>query len=142
MDKLANDQSDTMIGVLDEERQDLGGRESTLQEIVDDAATDRDSFVYCAICSNAIAREADRLEVSGSHDHHFSNPLGIQFHIGCFTDALGCTISGEPVAADTWFPGFRWRLATCAECHQHLGWYFEQADTFFYGLILDRIQND
>ncbi|MCP5178341.1 MAG: hypothetical protein H6993_11585 [Pseudomonadales bacterium] len=98
-------------------------------------------FVYCAICSTVIARVADRIEVNGSFDHVCTNPHGVTFHLGCFGNALGCTISGDRMAADTWFPGFRWRIATCGECSAHLGWYFDREETtYFYGLILNRIQ--
>ena len=125
-----------MVDVLDKERQ---GLDPKLKEIVEEA--DR-NFIYCGTCSSVIARNFDRIEVGGSHDHRFTNPFGISFHIGCFAQALGCTISGERVAADTWFPGFQWQHASCAECRAHLGWYFDRADEYFYGLILDRIQND
>ncbi len=98
-------------------------------------------FIYCARCSSVIGRVADRTEVNGSFDHHCTNPHGINFHLGCFSQALGCAISGQRMAADSWFPGFRWRLASCEQCQTHLGWYFDRRDTeFFYGLILDRIQ--
>lgn len=130
-----------MIDVLDKERQ-LRGLDPKLKEIVDDKEDDKGRFVYCAVCSSVIARQADRIEVAGSHDHHFTNPFGIRFHLGCFADALGCAISGERVAADTWFPGYQWRHATCADCQMHLGWYFDRASEFFYGLIIDRIQHD
>jgi hypothetical protein len=125
-----------MVNVLDKERQ---GLDPKLKEIVDDAER---NFIYCRECSNVIARSSDRIEVRGGHDHQFTNPYSLKFHIGCFTDALGCAISGERVAADTWFPGFQWRHATCGECHVHLGWYFDRPDKYFYGLILDHIQHD
>jgi len=125
-----------MVDVLDKERQ---GLDPKLKEIVEKA--DRD-FIYCSTCSSIIARSFDRIEVNGSHDHRFVNPYGIRFHIGCFAQALGCTISGDRVAADTWFPGFRWQHASCSECHVHLGWYFDRGDEYFYGLILNRIQHD
>ena len=130
-----------MIDVLDKERQ-LRGLDPKLKEIVDDDTDNKGEFVYCAVCSNVIARQSDRIEMSGSHDHNFTNPFGIEFHLGCYSDALGCAISGERVAADTWFPGFQWRFANCAECQRHLGWYFDRANEFFYGLIIDRIQHD
>lgn len=125
-----------MVDVFDKERQ---GLDPKLKDIVEEA--DR-NFIYCATCSSVIARDFDRTEVGGSHTHRFTNPISIHFHIGCFSQALGCTISGERVAADTWFAGFQWQIASCAECHIHLGWYFDRGDEFFYGLILDRIQND
>lgn len=102
------------------------------------------NFIYCSACSNVIASPADRISVNGSHDHHFMNPHGFEFHLGCFAEALGCDISGNGEAADSWFMGFVWRLATCAQCHTHLGWYFSRpgGETYFYGLILANIQEE
>ena len=132
----------TMIDVLDKERQGLDPR---LKEIIDTKEEERDAhaggFVVCAACSHVIARRSDQIDMNGTFDHWFTNPYGLEFHVGCFSDALGCAIAGEPVAADTWFPGFYWRLATCESCHQHLGWYFDQPDAYFYGLVLEYIRN-
>ncbi len=102
------------------------------------------NFIYCGQCSHVITQATQRIDVNGSHAHFFTNPFGIEFHVGCFAQALGCDISGRAEAADTWFMGYFWRVASCAECHAHLGWYFAQAsgEDYFYGLILDRIQED
>ena len=113
-----------------------------LKEIVDKEMDDEPGFVRCASCAYVIARMTDIIEVNGSYQHQFSNPYGIQFHLGCYANALGCTISGARTHADTWFPGYQWRLATCTQCDQHLGWYFDRDAEFFYGLILDRIRSD
>jgi hypothetical protein len=131
-----------MIDVLDKERQGLDPR---LKEIIDQEAKDREArdpggFVVCAACSHVVARRSDQTEVNGSFDHWFTNPYGLEFHVGCFSDALGCAIAGQRVAADTWFSGFYWRLASCEACHQHLGWYFDQPDGYFYGLVLEYIK--
>lgn len=128
-----------MVDVLEKQKQ---GLDPKLKEIVDKQAEDERGFVYCGACSHVIARAADRIEVNGSHGHRLANPYGIRFNLGCYSDALGCTISGERTHADTWFPGFQWRLATCAACRLHLGWYFDREADFFYGLILDRIEHD
>ena len=128
-----------MSDVIERQRQ---GLDPALEEIVSrEKAEDRD-LVYCGTCSHVVARKADGCVINGSHSHHFTNPYGIRFHVACFSEALGCSISGEATAADTWFPGFFWRLAACAECRMHLGWYFERGDSYFYGLIVDRIQHD
>ena len=127
-----------MIDVLDKERQVLDPK---LKAIVEKEPTDSRSYVLCANCGHVIARRSDRIEVNGRFAHFFVNPAGIEYHVGCFADALGCAISGNRVAADTWFPGFRWRLATCEACQHHLGWYFDNADTYFYGLVLDYIRD-
>ena len=131
-----------MIDVPDKERQGLNSLDAKLKEIVEDEDKNRGNFVYCAMCSSVIARLEDQIEVAGSFDHHFTNPYGVEFHLGCYSEALGCAISGSRVAADTWFPGFQWRIAKCSECQRHLGWYFDRAEVFFYGLILDHIQHD
>ncbi|XP_041974579.1 protein cereblon-like isoform X1 [Aricia agestis] len=52
--------------------------------------------------------------------------------------------------ADSWFPGYTWRICTCPHCGQHLGWTFEsttdKSDNSdiehthkFHGLILSNI---
>ena len=127
--------ADTTQTTLDPKLKELLGEEPT---------PDRDYF-YCASCSNVLGKQSDRFNVNGSFDHHFVNPYGIEFHLGCFRDALGCSIFGDPTRADTWFMGFQWRHASCADCNRHLGWYFSRVSTdaeFFYGLILDRIQHE
>lgn len=128
-----------MIDVLDKERQALDPK---LKSLLEESADDTRGYVYCAACAHVVARGGDRIEVNGGHAHHFTNPVGIRFHVGCFAEALGCAISGAREAADTWFPGFRWRLATCEACGQHLGWYFDRQDSYFYGLILDNLRQE
>jgi len=126
-----------MIDVLDKERQ---GLDPKLREIVDRESTEHRDLLLCANCSHGIARKSDRIEVNGSFNHHFTNPYGIEYHVGCYRIALGCAISGSRMAADTWFPGFVWQLASCEACGQHLGWYFTNADSDFYGLVLDYVR--
>ena len=118
-----------------------------LRSLLKDDA-ERGNYIYCASCSHVLTTADQRIDVHGSHDHHCTNPHGFQFHVGCFAEALGCDISGDAYAADSWFMGYTWRLAACAECHTHLGWYFGASTPggggpdYFYGLILDRIQEE
>jgi hypothetical protein len=111
----------------------------TILESNDDEDKD---FIFCAQCSSVVSRVSERIEVHGSHAHYCTNPHGIQFHVGCFGNALGCDISGSPEAADSWFMGYHWQIASCSSCQAHLGWYFTSSGHNFYGLILDRIQQD
>ena len=126
-----------MIDALDKERQELDPK---LKEIVEREPVERRDLVLCASCGHGIAQQSDRIEVAGGFSHYFTNPFGLEYHVGCYADAPGCAISGAAMAADTWFPGFRWRLASCAACQQHLGWYFDQTEVYFYGLVLDYIR--
>ena len=126
-----------MTEVEDKTRQGLDPR---LRELLEDETGGAPDLVYCDACSQPVARKSDATSINGSHAHQCTNPYGIRFHVGCYSDALGCDLSGRPTSADTWFPGFHWRLATCSGCHAHLGWYFERGQEYFYGLILDRIR--
>ena len=130
-----------MIDVVDKPSQ--ATLDPKLKAIVDQETHAKKGYVYCATCSHVISHIDHRIEVGGSHDHHFTNPHGFRFHLGCYREALGCTVNGPPNAADTWFPGYRWRLAQCEECAIHLGWFFAHGnDHAFFGLITDRIQTD
>ncbi len=136
-----------MVDVIDKQGQELDPAlrsllDSKLNDALDDAKGDR-AFVYCAKCSHVLGRSKDAINVNGSHQHFCTNPHGIDFDVGCYSDALGCDISGLPTAADSWFAGFKWRFSTCSGCTTHLGWLFENnSNDHFYGLVRDRIQTD
>jgi hypothetical protein len=119
-----------------------GALDPKLASLLEDELHEQKGYVYCAVCSHVVSHVDHRIVVNGSHDHHFVNPHGFRFHVGCYAEALGCSVSGDPMAADTWFPGFRWQLAACEECRQHLGWFFVSSDANFFGLVVDRIQTD
>ena len=116
-----------------------------LKTIIEKKTRSRKGYIYCATCSNILSHIDDRIEVQGGHQHRFTNPFDLTFDIGCYQTAPGCDISGKANAADTWFAGHEWLLATCSECTCHLGWYFEPLlvqsnSSTFFGLILDRVQ--
>jgi hypothetical protein len=110
----------------------------SLQDAAPEEETER--HLHCLACGNRVTRQADRIEVSGAHEHSCTNPYGIRFHIGCFREAPGVAGIGESSGAHTWFPGYCWRIVVCGHCSTHLGWGFHSmgGDRFF-GLILDRL---
>jgi hypothetical protein len=110
-------------------------------EVQDEEQTGRDDLgLLCANCGQTITRREHRVSRGGSHQHTFTNPHGLVFDIGCFSEAPGCVQEGEATLEWTWFDGFRWRVALCAQCHTHLGWgYHADGGEGFYGLILERI---
>jgi len=97
------------------------------------------AVLACAFCQRPVTTTAARIEVDGAHEHSFTNPHGFRFTIGCFAQAVGCRVSGEPSTFWTWFPGFSWQIESCGRCGEHLGWLFHSADGEFHGLILDRL---
>jgi hypothetical protein len=98
-----------------------------------------ESYILCKLCGNHITSVENIISVQGSHRHTFTNPAGLVFEIGCFSSADGCLVSGIPTMEFTWFSGYRWNYAHCAQCLTHLGWFYQNKETSFFGLILDRL---
>jgi len=109
-----------------------------IPDVQDRAKSER--AIACAACLATVTSARHRIAVHGSHDHRFMNPGGFLFHIGCFAEAIGCTIFGPDSHEYPWFPGLAWRYALCTSCGQHLGWHFHgKGGEAFFGLVLDRL---
>jgi hypothetical protein len=117
------------------------GTHGQIEEQVEEKATGNDErFLLCSQCRQIITRPAERIEVTGAHQHTFANPHGIVYEIGCFRTAMGCGHTGPTTDEFTWFPGFKWRIAICTRCLTHMGWLFiAGGGEQFHGLILDRL---
>ncbi len=125
-----------MIDVKDIERQ---GLDPKLTELLQDKEPEAGPYLVCGLCSHVITQTTQAIDVNGSHQHRCTNPHGFEFLVSCYSQALGCDLSGERQHADSWFPGYQWQIATCGDCQQHLGWYFDSRQDYFYGLIADRL---
>ncbi|CAJ1353918.1 unnamed protein product, partial [Effrenium voratum] len=91
----------------------------------------------CRACG---VRVAELRHHTGSSRHF--NPHGFLFHIGAFSQACADLV-GPATLADTWFPGYAWRLAACRGCEAHLGWRYESSGKAgFWGLIWTRLRED
>ena len=98
--------------------------------------------IVCAACDATITSARYRIARNGAHEHRFMNPAGLLFHIGCFSEAIGCAVLGPASDEYPWFPGYAWRFALCGQCRQHLGWHFRQSgEPGFFGLILNRLRH-
>ena len=96
--------------------------------------------IVCRQCFHVITSSAERTVIDGAHAHTFANPEGIVFEIVCYRDAWGCGYVGSVSPEFTWFAGYVWRIAVCANCRVHLGWRFSAPDGhFFHGLITSRL---
>ena len=108
-----------------------------LQDWSDNSPSER---LHCIRCRYPITTEENRISVRGEGQFKVSNPMGVNFALGCFGEALGCQVYGEPTTAHTWFNGYTWQFAHCAQCGDHLGWYYKNKDShYFFGLILDKL---
>jgi len=106
----------------------------------DQTSVATEDAIVCRQCLHGITSTAERKIVDGAHAHTFANPEGIVFEIVCYRDAWGCAYVGPTSPQFTWFAGYVWRIAVCANCHVHLGWRFSTHEGhFFHGLIANRL---
>jgi hypothetical protein len=120
-----------------------GKKQTDASTITEESEFDLESenFILCRNCGNKITSPELIIAVHGMHKHTFTNPAGIAYQIGCFSDADGCMIYGDPTRDYTWFKGFSWSLGLCSNCFTHLGWFYKSEDKSFFGLILDRLKD-
>jgi len=117
--------------------------EAVCSKILEETETEKKKeSIICRNCRNEITTVEYSIAANGQHAHIFTNPLGITFHIGCFSRAWGCFIFGIPTYEATWFAGFTWCIAVCANCFTHLGWYYQSGRESFYGLIMANLLTD
>jgi hypothetical protein len=94
--------------------------------------------IRCRGCEQIITDDAQRISVAGGHSHYRVNPSGIEFHFQCFNQAPGCSALGPATYEHTWFTGYRWQIAICNRCGEHLGWLYRGSSSF-YGLISNKL---
>jgi hypothetical protein len=117
--------------------------EAVCSKILQETETEeKKESIICKNCRNEITTVEYSIAVNGQHAHIFKNPLGITFHIGCFSKAWGCPIYGIPTCEATWFAGFAWCITLCANCFTHLGWHYRSGRESFYGLIMANLLKD
>ena len=74
----------------------------------------------------------------------YTNPAGIVWEVVTLSRARNLQVEGPSVPAFSWFPGYRWRLALCGGCGEHLGWRYDAVNATisppgFWGLIPQRL---
>jgi len=120
---------------------DISGRiDPCLEDESEQRIVDKKWQILCGQCSQVITDDSKGIVVNGTHEHTFTNPHGIIFQIGCFSDASGCISAGQETEQWSWFKGFNWKIVYCAGCSAHLGWvYIRSGKITFYGFILNRL---
>ena len=98
-----------------------------------------DRHLLCRACGAPVTTLDQRLMIEGRHVHERVNPAGEEYVLGCFDDAPGTLVLGEPTAEFSWFVGYVWSFALCRRCNIQLGWFFEGRNPRFHGLILDQL---
>jgi hypothetical protein len=104
-------------------------------EVEDKTDIQTQKSIRCKNCGHVITSPSLAIE---PHEHTFRNPGGYSYHVLCYSDAPGAATVGDPTTEASWFTGYAWTFAICAECHNHLGWWYNGPDSFA-GLIATRL---
>jgi hypothetical protein len=96
--------------------------------------------ILCARCASQVTDSSQRIEQAGQHEHTFFNPEGMIYRVACFAAAPGCTGIASFSADFSWFPSYRWQVAICTSCTDHLGWHFAAESAKFSALITERLR--
>ena len=98
----------------------------------------------CIGCGGLITYSDRLLDVNDSNRHLFVNPSGVECDFHTFTDCPGAVALGVATEDHTWFPGYRWRMAFCHLCGQHLGWHYDGVTRLerpreFWGILVKHL---
>jgi hypothetical protein len=96
----------------------------------------------CIACGALIAHSDQLLRIGTSNRHLFVNPAGVECDFHTFSSCQGGVAHGPATEADTWFPGYRWRMAFCRHCGQYLGWHYKAVSMLerpneFWGILVN-----
>jgi len=124
-------------------RFDTAGKDpEAIKRLAEDALDETEEpsrRLVCHNCRYLITTDNRRIEVAGGHSHTCTNPHGIVYQVECFSAAPGCREIGAAYQEYSWFTGYRWQVAICGQCQEHMGWQF-RGEHSFYGLIRDRLR--
>jgi len=95
--------------------------------------------VLCRSCRSVVTEQDKAISIDNNHMHTFFNLAGIVFETHCFSQVKGCINQGTPTDEFSWFSGYTWEYALCSTCFDHLGWFYNSADSSFFGLIGSKI---
>ena len=91
-----------------------------------ETAKDPSRFL-CANCKEFIGFPSDVLTVGDIPVLSAQvNPHGFVHEVITIKYVVNTFVVGDPVPADSWFPGYLWRYLLCRRCHSHLGWSYHR----------------
>jgi len=101
-----------------------------------DDSAHKKKYYRCRQCRVVIARTSDEIQVGDIPTLTAQvNPHGFVHEVLTVSKAINYILEGDPIPADSWFPGFYWRICFCIDCLAHLGWSYhrpsEEVATFF-----------
>ena len=122
-----------------------------------------ESAMCCSNCLAVVAKKEDILteQVAAMKEATFQYELEMlaastrcysatnehqnRFDVARFkASATNITLTTDTSDKHSWFPGYRWSIASCSECDQHLGWGFHESTdssaTHFFGLVVTSLR--
>ncbi|XP_015764904.1 PREDICTED: protein cereblon-like isoform X2 [Acropora digitifera] len=79
----------------------------------------------CSECDTKIAEKGDLFSMSLDGPlGAYVNPNGCVHETLTFYRAKSFRLRGRHTTENSWFPGYAWTIAECAQCGNHLGWRF------------------
>jgi hypothetical protein len=78
----------------------------------------------CSFCNSMVTSSDRIISIDGSSGHCFTNPTGLRCEFRTFSSCPGALSYGHPTIEHSWFPEYRWSLALCRQCKNHLGWHY------------------
>ena len=111
-------------------------------KVEDESENQGEKALVCTLCQTPITSRKEQIEKEGKHLHTFFNPAGIVYEIGCFKNAPGGLVYGPVSNEFAWFSEYSWQVVYCNRCLEHLGWKFSAGGDVFFGLIVNRLQEN
>ena len=97
---------------------------------------EEDRFYRCKKCNVAVAKQGSECSIGRQKSHTLQvNPHGYVHGVLTVRSAFNILLYGDPVAADSWFPGYFWRFCLCVQCASHLGWSYHLPGEHTYQFI-------
>ena len=97
----------------------------------------------CKNCETPVAFEVDVIQIEDiPSDTAQVNPHGFIHEVITVRHVQNTLLYGNPVPADSWFPGFCWKYLLCKECMEFLGWSYSRPNELtmvFAGLSKENI---
>lgn len=100
----------------------------------------RMGFMACGRCRLSICHHEQLFHMSAEGPvSAFVNPGGVVHETATFYKATNLVLVGSKSEEHSWFPGYAWTIAVCAQCRGHIGWRFtavksDSVPKHFWGL--------
>jgi hypothetical protein len=120
------------LPMSEEDRMDLLEKTCTVERLLFIRklvrSQDKVQYLRCAYCNAKVGRVSDIFTVDGADGANgaYVNPHGVIHQTWTVRQVCDNSVFtvGDAEIQDSWFPGYTWTIAHCANCFSHIGWKF------------------